>query len=67
MDKNEFIALIGKDVVIDYPFGKELQCRSMKNFYLDESGNPKHNRIPLNMDVFIKNARNPHKGVAAHG
>lgn len=67
MDKNEFISLVRKDLVIDYPFGRELQRWNMKNFYLDESGNPKHNRLPLIMDVFIKNARNPHKGDVTHG
>lgn len=34
----------------------------MKNFYIDENNNIKHNRLPIIMDVFIKNARNPHKG-----
>ncbi len=65
--KNEFISLIGKDLVVDYPFLNELQQWSMKNFYLDQKGEPHHNRIPMNMDVFIKNARNPHKGEATHG
>ena len=65
--KSEFMDLIGQDVVIDYPFFKELQRWSMKNFYIDKNGEPKHNRIPMNMDVFIKNARNPHKGGATHG
>lgn len=67
MEKSEFIALVGKDVVVDYPFGRELQQWSMKNFYLDENGEPKHKRLPLIVDVFIKNARNPHKGEATHG
>ena len=67
MTKQEFISLIGQDLVVDYPFGHEIQKWSMKNFYLDENGEPQHNRIPLIMDVFIRNARNPHKGEATHG
>ena len=67
MTKEQFLFLIGQDLVVDYPFGHELQKWSMKNFYLDENGEPQHNRIPLIMDVFIRNARNPHKGEATHG
>ena len=67
MNKDEFVFLIGQDVVVDYPFGRELQRWSMKNFYVDDNGEIKHNRLPLNMDVFIANARNPHKGTATHG
>ena len=67
MTKEEFISLVGKDVVVDYPFGNELQRWSMKNFHIDENGEPKHNRLPLIMDVFIKNARNPHEGTPTHG
>lgn len=67
MTKNEFTVLIGQDVVVDYPFFNELQRWSMKNFYIDDNGEIKHNRLPLNMDVFIANARNPHKGIATHG
>ena len=67
MTKEEFISLIGQDVVVDYPFGRELQRWSMKNFHIDENGEPKHNRLPMIMDAFIKNARNPHKGEATHG
>ncbi len=67
MDKAEFIALIGKDVVVDYPFFNEIQKWSMKHFHLDENGEPQHNRLPMIMDVFIGNARNPHKGEATHG
>ncbi len=66
MTKEEFVDLIGKDVVVDYPFGKELQRWSMKNFFVDD-GVIKHNRLPLIMDAFISNARNPHKGEATHG
>lgn len=66
MTKEEFISLIGQDVVVDYPFGCELQKWSMKNFLI-EDGVIKHNRLPLIMDVFIKNARNPHVGKATHG
>lgn len=67
MNKDEFVFLIGQDVVVDYPFGRELQQWSMKNFYVDDNGEIKHNRLLLNMDVFIANARNPHKGIATHG
>lgn len=66
MKKEEFITLIGQDVVVDYPFGKELQRWSMKNFSI-ENGVIKHNRLPLIIDMFIANARNPHKGEATHG
>ena len=68
MTKEEFIGLIGQDVVVDYPFCNELQRWSMKNFYIDENGEIKHNRITsLIVDVFIRNARNPHNGEATHG
>ena len=67
MTKQEFISIIGQDLVVDYPFGYELQKWSMKNFYLDENGEPQHKRIPLIMEVFISNARNPHRGEATHG
>ena len=53
MTKNEFIALIVQDVVVDYPFGRELQRWSMKNFYIDGNGEVKHNRLTLIMDAFI--------------
>lgn len=67
MKKSDFIALIGQDLVVDYPFGKELQQWSMKNFYIDEQGQIHHNRLPLIIENFIANARNPHKGNATHG
>ena len=67
MTREEFVSLIGKDVVVDYPFGREMQRWSMKNFYIDEEGEIKHNRLPLIMDVFIANCRNPHEGKATHG
>ena len=67
MLKSEFIALIGQDVVVDYPFGRELQRWSMKNFYIDEQGQVRHKRLDMLMDNFIANARNPHKGEATHG
>lgn len=66
MTKEEFISIIGKDLVIDYPFGNEVQQWSMKNFSIVE-GEIKHNRLDLIMDVFIRNATNPHKGEATHG
>lgn len=67
MTKEEFVALIGQDVVVDYQFEKELQRWSMKNFYIDKNGEPRHKRIDLIMDVFITHANNPHKGEATHG
>jgi hypothetical protein len=66
MTKEEFVDLIGKDVVVDYPFGKEIQRWSMKNFLIVD-GVIKHNRLPLIMDAFISNVRNPHKGEPTHG
>lgn len=67
MEKEKFVSLIGQDLVVDYPFGNEIQRWSMKNFYIDENGKIKHNRLPLIMDVFIAHASNPHKGKATHG
>ena len=67
MKREEFIALIGQDVVVDYPFGKEMQRWSMKNFYIDKNGQIHHKRLPLNIDDFIANARNPHVGKPTHG
>lgn len=66
MTKEEFISLIGQDVVVDYPFGREIQQWDMRNFLVVD-GKIKHNRLPINMDIFIANARNPHKGKATHG
>lgn len=67
MTREEFIGLIGQDVVVDYPFFNEVQQWSMKNFYIDKFGEIHHNRIPLNIHIFISLARNPHKGEATHG
>ena len=67
MTRKEFIELDGQDVVVDYPFGRELQRWSMKNFYINEHGQIRHNRLPVLMSEFIENARNPHKGEATHG
>ena len=61
MDKTEFISLIGQDIVVDYPFYGELQQWDMKTFYIDDNGEIHHNRLPLIIDVFIKNAKNPIK------
>ena len=66
MSREEFISLIGQDVEVDYPFGREMQRWDMRNFSIVD-GEIKHNRLPLIMDVFIANARNPHKGEATHG
>ena len=67
MTREEFISLIGKDVVVDYPFFDEVQQWSMKNFYIDDEGKVHHKRLPLNTDIFISLARNPHEGKATHG
>lgn len=66
MTEAEFIKLIGKDVVVDYPFQGRIQTWSMKNFYI-ERGKIKHKTLPLIMDNFIKYATNPHEGEATHG
>lgn len=66
MNKEEFISLIGKDVVVDYPFCGEMQRWDMRNFSIVD-GEIQHNRLPIIMDAFIANARNPHKGEATHG
>lgn len=60
MSKEEFIALIGQDVVVDYNFCGELQQWNMKNFSIKD-GVIRHNRLPVIVDVFIKGAHNPHK------
>lgn len=68
MTEKEFRKLVGKDIIVDYPFFNEIQKWNMKNFYIDENNNIKHNRLPIIIDVFIKNAINPHKGEqATHG
>ena len=67
MTREEFINLIEQDIVVDYPFGDELQQWSMKNFYIDDEGKVSHKRLPLITDIFISLARNPHKGKATHG
>ena len=68
MTEKEFRALVGKDVIVDYPFFGELQKWNMKNFYIDSNGDIKHNRLPLIIDNFIANARNPHTNdKATHG
>lgn len=68
MTEPEFRALVGKDIIVDYPFGQELQKWNMKNFRIDSNGNIKHKRLPIIIEVFMKNARNPHTGEeATHG
>lgn len=67
MDRSEFVALIGRDLVVEYPFGREVQLWSMKNFYVDECGIIHHNRLPLIVESFIPLCRNPHEGKATHG
>lgn len=67
MNKEEFIQLIGKDIVVDYPFYGEIQKYNMMNFYIDDKGKIYHKWLPFIMDIFIQNARNPHIGKATHG
>lgn len=70
LTREEFISLIGKDVIVDYPFNGELQKWSMKNFTYDAATDTiKHNRITgLICETFLKNARNPHvNDEATHG
>ena len=67
MTHEDFIKLIGQDLVVDYLFGDELQQWSMKNFYIDDEGKVHHKRLPLITDIFIPLAQNPHKGKATHG
>ena len=68
MTRPEFIALIGQDVVVDYPFFKEIQRWSMKTFSYDpDTDTITHNRLPMNVEGMIPNMSNPHKGKATHG
>ena len=53
MTREEFISLIGQDVVVDYPFFDEIQQWSMKNFYIDDEGKVHHKRLPLITDVLF--------------
>ena len=59
MTKKEFVSLVGKDVLVDYPFGNEMQVWNMSSFRLDKNGEPYHKRLSIIMEVFIENARNP--------
>ena len=59
MTKEEFVSLVGKEVIVDYDFNGELQHWDMTGFYLDEFGEPHHEFLPLIMDVFIPKATNP--------
>ena len=54
MLRDEFISLIGEDIIVFYPFGDEVQEWNMKYFSIDDSGNISHSFIDsLIMDVFI--------------
>ena len=44
MKHEDFVSLIGQDVVVDYPFFQEIQRWSMKNFFVDADGTIRHNR-----------------------
>ena len=37
MTEKQFRSLIGKNVVVDYPFFNEVQQWDMRNFYVDEN------------------------------
>ena len=68
MTRPEFIALIGQDIVVDYPFFKEIQRWSMKNFSYDPNTDTiTHNRLLVNAEVMIPRMSNPHNGKATHG
>ena len=68
MTRPEFIALIGQDIVVDYPFFKEIQQWSMKNFSYDPNTDIiTHNRLLVNVEVMIPRMSNPHKGKATQG
>ena len=68
MTRPEFIAMIGQDIVVDYPFFTETQQWSMKNFSYDANTDTiTHNRLPVNVEVMIPRMSNPHKGEATHG
>lgn len=68
MTRPEFIAMIGQDIVVDYPFFEETQQWSMKNFFYDANTDTiTHNRLPVNVEVMIPHMSNPHKGEATHG
>lgn len=68
MTRPEFIALIGQDVVVDYPFFEDVQQWSMKNFsYNSDTDTIIHNRLPMNVEVMIPHISNPHMGEATHG
>ena len=68
MTRPEFIALIGQDIVVDYPFFKEIQRWSMKNFSYDPNTDTiTHNRLLVNAEVMIPRMINPLKGKATHG
>lgn len=51
MTEKEFRDLVGKDVIVDYPFCNELQKWSMKNFYIDDNNNIKHKRLQLILEM----------------
>ena len=69
MYMSEFRELVGKDIIVDYPFCGEIQKWSLKNFYIDENGDIKHKRInTLIVERFVANARNPHiDDIPTHG
>lgn len=56
----EFSELVGKDILVDYPFCGELQTWNMKHFYFDSDGYIKHDYLPIIISRFAENARNPH-------
>ncbi len=67
MTRPEFIALIGQDIVVDYPFFKEIQQWSMKNFSYDPNDDIiTNNRFSLIVELIFP-MRNPHKGKPTHG
>lgn len=60
MTREEFKELVGKNIIVDYKFGNEIQQWNMMHFYINKKGEIKHRIIKtLIIDVFIKNAYNP--------
>lgn len=67
MKMDEFVALVGKDICVDYDFNGEKQVWNMKNFYIDKDGKIKHNRLSVIIEVFARHCSNPHKDKPTHG
>lgn len=63
-----FKSLIGKNIIVNYDFGNEVQQWNMKHFYFDPSGNNiMHTRINLNIEAFWRRCYFSDKTEATHG